>query len=283
MLYFVPTPIGNLGDISLRSLELLQDCELILCEDTRVCKHLLHLLSQKYQITCKARKILSLHSHNENAVLENLPKLLQDLHIDLDKNNVLYMSDAGMPCVSDPGVKLVQWAFENKIAYEVLPGANAALTALVASGFCDKNFTFLGFLPSKKKQLLQELNKALQSEFISIVYEAPTRVIALVEAIAKLDEGVEIFAVKELSKKFEKKFKNTAIALLKELEKENLNGEWTLVICPKKSETKELRLSEKDIKALDIAPKARVKLLALLHKESAKNLYAKTILQENTQ
>ncbi|HBD8855424.1 TPA: 16S rRNA (cytidine(1402)-2'-O)-methyltransferase, partial [Campylobacter jejuni] len=142
MLYFIPTPIGNLSDISFRALELLKTCDLVFCEDTRVSRSLISLLNTKFHTDIHISKFIALHSHNEKEVLASI-----DLKI--FEKNVAYLSDAGMPGISDPGKALVEFAQENNIAYEILPGANAALVALVSSAFCQKEFIFIGFLANK--------------------------------------------------------------------------------------------------------------------------------------
>ena len=120
MLTLVPTPIGNLEDISKRAITALLEAELIFCEDTRVTKKLLHLLSQRENLEFKCNDYKSFHSHNEKHVLTTLSP--EDFN-----KNIVYVSDAGMPCVSDPGATLVQYCIENSIEYDVLPGANAVL------------------------------------------------------------------------------------------------------------------------------------------------------------
>ena len=128
MLSLVPTPIGNISDISLRSLDVLSTADIILCEDTRVTKKLIHLLKERHNLTTTEPQFLSLHSHNE---AEFIAKLTPDFF----NANVVYVSDAGMPGISDPGQMLVRYCLNQGIAYDILPGANAALTAFVASGF----------------------------------------------------------------------------------------------------------------------------------------------------
>ena len=147
MLAFVPTPIGNLGDISFRTIEVLKDGELILCEDTRVTKKLISLISDRLEITFPQFEYISLHSHNEKDFLT------KDNQVLLETQNCIYMSDAGMPCVSDPGNLLVDFCLENNIEYDVLPGANAILAAYASSGFINTTFTFFGFLPHRAKTL----------------------------------------------------------------------------------------------------------------------------------
>lgn len=273
MLYFLPTPIGNLKDFTLRGLEILSRASIIICEDTRVCKSLLHLIKEKLSTTSTPKEILSLHTHNEKEFQSTLERL------DFENEIIVYLSDAGMPSISDPGSFLVRYAQSQNISYEVLPGANAALTAFVASGFGEKNFIFLGFLNNAGKERKEQISSLCKSEFISVVYESPKRVLKLIEEIAQIDEEREIFAVKELTKKFEKKFKNSAKNLLEMLKKENLNGEWTLIIkgaC--KGACKELILNESDILSLDLPPKAKIKLLARLGTKNTKALYLDKIL-----
>ena len=273
MLYFVPTPIGNLADISQRALSILATCKLIFCEDTRVCKALLNLLDKKYpsfSILSTPKRFKALHSHNEREFFANLDR-------EIFTQNVAYLSDAGMPCISDPGVALVRFAQENGVAYEVLSGANAALVAVAASGLCEKEFVFLGFLSPKFKSRQSELERALECEFPVILYESPKRILALITEIAKIAPEREIFAIKEISKKFEKKFKDSAKALEITLESENLNGEWCVVIAAnkaKKSAKKEsICLNKSDIMALNISAKDKARLLARLSEASAKQIY----------
>ncbi len=140
MLTLVPTPIGNIGDMSLRAIEALSEADTLLCEDTRVTKKLIHILKERYQTTFKENQtFISLHSHNEQAFVEKLePSFFEQ--------NIVYASDAGMPGVSDPGQALVSYCIKNDVKYDVLPGANAVLTAFVASGFIETQMLFFGFL-----------------------------------------------------------------------------------------------------------------------------------------
>lgn len=273
MLYLLPTPIGNLSDISLRALELLKACDTIICEDSRVCKHLIQALNSKFNADIKVKDFRILHSHNED-------KFFSGIEVNFFDKTVLYLSDAGMPCVSDPGAALVSFAIKNNIAYEVLPGANAALTAYCASGFLDKEFSFFAFLSNKGKEREYEIQKLMKHPFISIVYEAPTRVLSLLQSIVSIDEDREIFVAKELSKKFEKKFKGKAKQVLHLLENENIKGEFVLVISPCKQE-KQGSISKEDILSLDIALKDKSKLLAKLLAKNPKEIYNKLLLSQN--
>ncbi|WP_270983896.1 16S rRNA (cytidine(1402)-2'-O)-methyltransferase [Campylobacter upsaliensis] len=274
MLYFIPTPIGNLGDISLRSLELLSACEIVFCEDTRVCKHLITLLNERFKTCIKPQKILSLHTHNEKKVLEKL-----DLKI--FEKNVAYLSDAGMPGISDPGFALIQFALKHKLSYEVLPGANAALVALVSSNLCEKEFIFLGFLANKGKERQKEIENLLLNPYPTIIYEAPTRILALAQTIAKLEPKRELFAMKEISKKFQTSFRGRAEKLVEELKGANLNGEWVLVVAKSSQNFSSNSLCESDILALDLPLKIKSKLLAKMSGKNSKELYQKLLLSQN--
>ncbi|EAL3919167.1 TPA: 16S rRNA (cytidine(1402)-2'-O)-methyltransferase [Campylobacter upsaliensis] len=274
MLYFIPTPIGNLGDISLRSLELLSACEIVFCEDTRVCKHLITLLNERFKTCIKPQKILSLHTHNEKKVLEKLD-------LKLFEKNVAYLSDAGMPGISDPGFALIQFALKHKLSYEVLPGANAALVALVSSNLCEKEFIFLGFLANKGKERQKEIENLLLNPYPTIIYEAPTRILALVQTIAKLEPKRELFAMKEISKKFQTSFRGRAEKLVEELKGANLNGEWVLVVAKSSQNFSSNSLCESDILALDLPLKIKSKLLAKMSGKNSKELYQKLLLSQN--
>ncbi|MBZ7938805.1 16S rRNA (cytidine(1402)-2'-O)-methyltransferase [Campylobacter sp. W0014] len=274
MLYFIPTPIGNLGDISFRALELLKTCEIFFCEDTRVSKSLLLSLSHKFQIDFKTKKMIAFHTHNEKEILKNL-------NPEFFSQNVAFLSDAGMPGISDPGYTLADFALKNGIEFEVLPGANAALVALVSSALSEKEFVFIGFLANKGKERIKDIQRALNHPYASIVYESPKRILSLVEQILLIDENREIFAIKEISKKFETKFKGTAKEVFDKLKQANLNGEWVLVISKNYHKLDYNSLLESDILELDIPLKAKSKLLAKINGKNPKEIYAKLLLSQN--
>lgn len=255
MVYFIPTPIGNLEDISQRALRILSQTTCLLCEDTRITKKLLSLLSEKYTLNLKAEKFISFHSHNEKEVL-------QSLNIkELQEEKIAFVSDAGMPSISDPGALLIKFCQENSIDYEVLPGANAALLAYVASGF-EGNFLFFGFLPHKGKEREIALQNILNNPFHTIIYEAPHRILKLFETIINLDETRKIFAIKEATKLHEKKFFGSAKEILTALKSCNTKGEWALVIEKNKNPTSIQNFTKEDILPLKLPPKQKAKLLA---------------------
>ncbi|MDR1976153.1 MAG: 16S rRNA (cytidine(1402)-2'-O)-methyltransferase [Campylobacteraceae bacterium] len=269
MLYFIPTPIGNLEDITVRSLKLLTTVPLILCEDTRVTKKLINLLKERFDKPQNIeQKFISLHSHNEQDVINSLNV---DDFLLLD---AAYVSDAGMPCISDPGALLVQFAQTNSIPYEVLPGANAALLALVASGFSGTKFYFHGFLPHKKEARIEELRKILSLEYNSVLYESTHRILQLSSELAALAPQRVIYFIKEATKMYETHYKGKALELAEKLKSANLNGEWAVVI-EKGEQQNGAVLNEDDILPLPLPPKQKAKLLAKLSGNSIKDEYDK--------
>lgn len=268
MIYFLPTPIGNLADISYRTIEILQNCDIIFCEDTRIGKKLLLLLAQKFDINFGEILFYSVHSHNE---ADFIAKFDQEI---LREKNVVFMSDAGMPCISDPGAEIVKFAIYNHIDYEVIPGANAVLLAVASSGLVQKEFIFLGFLPNNGKERDIAIQNALNLAYPAVIYESPKRIFDLIKDIAKYDENREIFLIKEATKKFETKFSQTAKNLLEILSQANLNGEWVCVLSPSQNTSFE-RISVDDIISLEIPPKQKAKLLAKITGENAKKIYEK--------
>ncbi len=264
MLTLVPTPIGNLDDISKRAITALLEAELIYCEDTRVTKKLLQLLSERENLEFNCKDFKSFHSHNENQILKNLSP--EDFN-----KNIVYVSDAGMPCVSDPGATLVQYCIENSLEYDVIPGANAVLTAFAMSGFLNTEFTFFGFLAHKGKERREKLTKVMQSNTLSILYESPHRLLKTLEEIKDIDENRTIFLAKEITKLHQKSFKDSAINIYEKFLSENIRGEWVIVIEPAQTSGESLEFA--DIESLDIAPKIKAKLLAKMTGKSVKEIY----------
>jgi 16S rRNA (cytidine1402-2'-O)-methyltransferase len=181
-----------------------------------------------------------------------------------------------MPGVSDPGALLVAYAQEHKIAYDVLPGANAVLSAYVASGFISTQFLFFGFLPHKTKEKESLLFEVLESGYVSIVYEAPHRLRKLLEIVIKISPERELFLAKELTKKYQKFYKGKAKELLEQLPKE-IKGEWVVVFDKSKKTTHGSPISVADIEALDLPKKQKAKLLSKLTGENTKELYKKML------
>jgi 16S rRNA (cytidine1402-2'-O)-methyltransferase len=267
MLTFVPTPIGNLQDVSFRAIEALKDAEIILCEDTRVTKKLINLINQKLNIKIDLNKqFLSVHSHNEKEYTKHD-------HINMYQNNkVVYVSDAGMPCVSDPGAMLVQFCITNNISYDVLPGANALLTAYAMSGFNKKEFMFYGFLPHKAINRKNILYDILKEQYITILYESPHRIKQLLQEIYNIDTQRELFLVKELTKIHQTIFKGDIKDILEQFKTTNTKGEWVVIINSTNKKKGE-NITLDDIKQLSLPPKQKAKLIAKLTGKTTKEIY----------
>ena len=265
MLTLLPTPLGNLEDITLRALKALQNAEVILCEDTRVAKQLLLLLSQKLSIEFSKKEFYALHEHNQKRFFS----LIEPHFFDKD---VVYMSDAGMPGISDPGAALVQYVQEHNISYTVLPGPSAMITAFAASGF-EGNFCFFAFLPHKGEARMKKLQAILQSSHHAILYESPHRLIKLLEEIAKIDPERMLFLAKELTKKYERYYKGSAKDLLGQLKDTIIKGEWVVVIQKNMKENTKLCLEQEEILSLTLTKKEKAKLLAKITEKSVKEWY----------
>ncbi len=268
MLTLVPTPIGNIADISLRAMDALSQADILLCEDTRVTKKLLHILQERYALERKEQEFISLHSHNESAFIEKLTPSFFD-------QDVIYVSDAGMPGISDPGQLLVKYCQQNSIEYDVLPGANALLTAFVASGFVDTQMLFFGFLPHKGKERAQALQSALYNGFTTILYEAPHRLDKLLKELRDEVPERRLFFAKELSKKYQRYFHGSAKEMAKDITKEMIKGEWVVVI--EAGEARQSTLSEKDVLELDIPKKSAAKLISKITGENTKACYQRLL------
>lgn len=216
-LYVVPTPIGNLQDITLRALETLKQVDIILAEDTRTSKVLLN----HFQI---ATPLWRYHQHNEHKVLENLIEEMQ-----AGKTFAL-ISDAGTPAISDPGFLLVRACIQHQIPVECLPGPTALIPALVDSGFPINRFVFEGFLPPKKgRQTL--LNKLKEEERAIVFYESPHRILkTLLELKNYFEATRKICVCRELSKKFEEIVRGNLEEVALHFEKQAPRGEFVIVI-----------------------------------------------------
>ncbi len=190
-LYLVPTPIGNLEDITLRALNILKSADIIACEDTRNSGQLLKLLE------IKPKKLLSYHNFNEAEKSDELIALIKS------GKSIALISDAGSPLISDPGFKIVNLCIENCIDIIPLPGATAFVPALSASGMPVNSFTFLGFPPAKKGR--QTFLKALDNYKNTVVlYESPHKIIKLMEEIIEIyGKNIKICIAREISKIYE--------------------------------------------------------------------------------
>jgi len=270
MLTFIPTPIGNPQDITIRALKEFEKATLFLCEDTRETKRLLHILEERFEFNYPQVEFLSFHEHNGEERLKQIAERLKN-------EQVVYVSDAGMPIISDPGQILVEYCQKKNIEYDVLPGGTAVTTAYASSGFKDGNFLFSAFLPQKGSERSSTLIKLMNKPENIVLYEAPHRIEKLIVEITQIDENRELFFSKELTKKFQNYYRGSAKSILEKFTNGEINpkGEWVVVIEGKKEEAKALYVD--DILAFDLQPKVKAKLLAKLTTKSVKEWYNELI------
>lgn len=216
-LYLVPTPIGNLGDMTVRAIETLKDVDLIAAEDTRHTQQLLN------QFDIQTRQI-SFHEHNKEV---RIPELVERL---TQGTNLAQVSDAGMPSISDPGQELVSAALAADIPVVPLPGASAGITALVASGLVPQPFTFFGFLPRKNSEQQEALTNLLTHQETMLFYEAPHRLAKTLQNIVKVfGPDRQVVLARELTKRYEEFIRGTAEEVLEWAQTQEVRGEFVLM------------------------------------------------------
>ena len=232
-LYIVPTPIGNLDDITLRAVNVLRDVDFILAEDTRTTSFLLKQLGIE-------KKLYSHHKFNEHATVKMVAESIAA------GRNAALVSDAGTPGISDPGFLLVRTCVEAGIEVETLPGATALIPALVQSGFpCDR-FCFEGFLPQKKGRAKQ-LQSLAAEERTMIFYESPYRVVKCLEQFAEVFGPERRVSVsRELTKKFEQTVRGTVAEVLEHFRTTDPKGEFVIVLAGKPKPKRETAVDEEE-------------------------------------
>ena len=216
-LYLCPTPIGNLEDITFRTLNVLKNVDLIAAEDTR---HSLALLNH-FEIK---KPLISYFEHNK---LERGPELAEKL---LKGESIALVTDAGTPAISDPGEDLVKLCIEKGIEVIPLPGANAAITALIASGIETARFTFQGFLPVNKKERKERLEQVKNYPETLIFYEAPHKIKATLQSMEEVLGNRKICLCRELTKKFEEFYPCLISEALEKYKTEDPRGEFVIVV-----------------------------------------------------
>lgn len=226
-LYIVATPIGNLEDITLRAIRILKEVDIIAAEDTR---HTLKLLNHLEL----SKPLISYHRHNEEIKTEELINKL------LEGKNIALVSDAGTPIISDPGGEIVKSAIKNNIKVTPVPGACAAITALIASGIDAKEFTFIGFLPQNKKNRKEKLEQIKNAEITTILYEAPHKLLQTLQDLKQVLENRKIVLARELTKIHEEYVTGT----IEEIEKiiETPKGEYVIIIDKNQKTKREVQL-----------------------------------------
>lgn len=229
-LYIVGTPIGNLGDITIRAIETLKSVDVILAEDTRQTLKLLnHFNIQKH--------LVSYHRHNEDEKIKNVVDFL-----DSGKDLAL-VSDAGMPVISDPGQNLIKYLVANNYNIVTIPGVTAVITAIVKSGLDSTRFTFEGFLSINKKQRKQRLESLKNEERTMVFYEAPHKLLATLKDMYEVFGKRNICIARELTKLHEEYIHTTFEEAISKIEQFGIKGEIVLLI-----EGKDLSVLEQEIK-----------------------------------
>ena len=216
-LILVPTPIGNLEDITLRALNVLKRVSLILAEDTRTSG----LLQQHYDIKCPMQ---SYHKYNEHQALERLCERIEQ------EGEVALITDAGTPAISDPGYLLVHACIERGIEVECLPGATAFVPALVISGLPSDRFVFEGFLPVKKGRQTK-LQAIASSDYTTILYESPHRIVKTLEQLSEhMGAETKVAAVREISKLYEEVVRGSLAEVIQHFTEHEPRGEFVLIV-----------------------------------------------------
>ena len=216
LLYLVATPIGNLSEMSPRAIETLQNADIIACEDTRVTGKLLKFFNI-------SKPLVSLREHNE---VSEASKLISKI---LAGEKVAYASDAGYPCISDPGAKLVQLALQNGINVSTISGPNAGLNALVASGLDTTHFYFHGFLNAKESVARNEIKEMVRRKETIIFYEAPHRIMKTLNLLFEILGDRHVCLARELTKQHEEYIRGPLSELV-ELDETTLKGEMVLIV-----------------------------------------------------
>lgn len=214
--YMVPTPIGNLEDMTFRAINILKMVDVIFSEDTRVTQQLLNHFEIK-------NKLIHLDDHNEDIVKEKVLSYLVSL------KNVAIVTDRGMPIISDPGYKTVKFLKEKGYNVVALPGACAFVPALVASSISSEHFTFYGFLSSKEKKMEEELQKLALSDYTLVFYEAPHRIVRTLTAMLNIFGDRYISISREISKLYESVFVGLISEALSSLG-DDVRGEFVIVV-----------------------------------------------------
>jgi 16S rRNA (cytidine1402-2'-O)-methyltransferase len=239
-LYICPTPIGNLEDITIRTLNTLKEVDLIAAEDTR---HTIRLLNH-YEIK---KPLTSYHEHNKD---KKGPELVEKLKAG---ENIALVSDAGMPGISDPGEDMVRICIEEGIDFEVLPGASAIITALVASGLSTERFSFEGFLDRNKKKRRERLEKIKRDDRTLIFYESPHRLTDSLKDMKEILGDRLVTVARELTKRYEELIRGKISDVIEHFKENNPRGEFVLLIEGRSSleESDEEKNSWEDISIQD--------------------------------
>ena len=264
-LYVVATPIGNIDDISKRAIEVLKNSDLILCEDTRNSNNLLNMLEIK-------KRLVSYHKFNEEERSKEIIEMLKN-----DKT-ISLITDAGTPCISDPGSILVKKCIEENINVYSSPGPSAVITALSLSGLTISNFAFYGFLERKENSQKEHLKEINDNDIeIVVFYESPKRIIDTLNNIKEVMNNPYIIVLNDLTKKFERKYYgNTDIVIKKLLDNKNYElGEYVIIVHKNKKEIEKQDILSPEAILTDILIKEKCTLKDAVKLASNNKLYSK--------
>ncbi|SCA58488.1 Ribosomal RNA small subunit methyltransferase I [Chlamydiales bacterium SCGC AB-751-O23] len=267
MLYIVSTPIGNLSDFSFRAVETLKSVDYILCEDTRHSGVLL----RHYEID---KPLVSYHKFSE---AKSKHQIINDLK---EGQTIALISDAGTPCICDPGQELVALCQQEDLPLTPIPGCCAITAAFASSGFVSNGFCFLGFFPKKGKEQKEKLLQAYYNQVPTIFYETPHRLEKTVEIFEQAFPEREIFLAKEITKKFERFVKATPKKLLEKLQTFPLKGEYLLIVDAQNKLTEDFGMDILEHvafieKTFQLETKEAIKSVCLLRGLSKKEVYQK--------
>ena len=235
-LYVVATPIGNISDITERAKSILQNADIIACEDTRVTKKLLSLLN----INFAHKKFIVFHDHNEQQKTQEIIKLLQE-----GTHTIAQVSDAGSPLISDPGYKLIRTCHEQKLPFSVVPGCCALICALQLSGLPSNRFMFAGFIPNKDKARIDLFNELKNIDTTLIFYETAPRLLKTLQTAEQVFGNREFSVAREISKIYEECKTGLPIELIEYYTQNPPKGEIVFMVAPPKEiETDKIDLNE---------------------------------------
>lgn len=266
-LYICPTPLGNLEDITIRTLRILKEVDIIACEDTR---HSFRLLNH-YEIR---KPLTSYHEHN---IKEKGPQLIRKL---LDGKNIALISDAGMPGISDPGEDLIKLAIEESIEVVGLPGPTASILALVVSGLNTDKFVFEGFLPSKKRDRTKVLEELIDEKRTIILYESPHRIINSLEDMLNILGNRKLGIGRELTKHYEEIFRGNIKDALERYSQNVVKGEFVIILEGNKEVKKKQVNIEEELKRHinnGLTKKEAIKKVVIEQKISKNIVYAESL------
>ena len=264
MIYLICTPIGNLNDISLRSIEILNSSDLIYAEDTRKAQKIFH----KYKIN---KKSFSYNDHNERSKTK---KIIEEAKAG---KKISLISDAGAPLISDPGYILVNECIRENIEYSVIPGPSAVINSMLLSGLPTNKFMFLGFLPRKNPERKKVFENNLNNDATLVFFESPKRLVKTLSMMNEIFPSTRrVVVCREMTKKYEEVIRGTISEIHKQISASDIKGEICLLIQGNKNlieSSINFNNEIKDVALKNMSPSEAAKLLSLITKQNKRDLY----------